>query len=83
MEVRTQIVTQLVAGMISNNATELSITEMVIFARDIADEIIQTTYPEEIAVELTDEIIKQTQNWLSLLMFIIDPSRLNSKNKFG
>jgi hypothetical protein len=61
MEVRTQIVTQLVAGMISNNATELSITEMVIFARDIADEIIQTTYPEEIAVEFTDEIIKQTK----------------------
>jgi hypothetical protein len=46
MEVRTQIVTQLVAAMISNNATELSITEMVIFARDIADEIIETTTEE-------------------------------------
>ena len=46
METRTQIVTQLVAAMISNNATELSITEMVIFARDIADEIIETTTEE-------------------------------------
>ena len=46
METRTQIVTQLVAAMISNNATVLSITEMVIMARDIADEIIETTTEE-------------------------------------
>jgi hypothetical protein len=46
METRTQIVTQLVAAMISNNATELSIIEIVIFARDIADEIIETTTEE-------------------------------------
>lgn len=43
METRTQIVTQLVAAMLSNDAVDMSITEMVIFARDIADEIIDTT----------------------------------------
>ena len=45
METRTQIVTQLVAAMISNY-TDMSITDMVIFARDIADEIIETTTEE-------------------------------------
>jgi hypothetical protein len=43
METRTQIVTQLVAAMISNNAINMTNTEMVIMARDIADEIIETT----------------------------------------
>ena len=46
METRTQIVTQLVAAMISNNAIDMTITEMVIMARDIADEIIETTTEE-------------------------------------
>ena len=48
METRTQIVTQLVAAMISNNAIDMTNTDMVIMARDIADEIIETT-TEEIA----------------------------------
>ena len=61
MEVRTQIVTQLVAAMISSGMKSDYYVEMVMLARDIADEIINTTYPEEIAVELTDEIIKQTK----------------------
>ena len=46
METRTQIVTQLVAEMISNNAIDMTNTEMVIMARDIADEIIETTTEE-------------------------------------
>jgi hypothetical protein len=46
METRTQIVTQLVAAMISNNAINMTNTEMVIMARDIADEIINTTTEE-------------------------------------
>jgi hypothetical protein len=46
METRTQIVTQLVAAMISNNAIDMTNTEMVIMARDIADEIIETTTEE-------------------------------------
>jgi hypothetical protein len=46
METRTQIVTQLVAAMISNNAINMTNTEMVIMARDIADEIIETTTEE-------------------------------------
>jgi hypothetical protein len=45
METRTQIVTQLVAAMITNY-TDMSITDIVIFARDIADEIIETTTEE-------------------------------------
>ena len=46
METKTQIVTQLVAAMISNNAIDMTNTEMVIMARDIADEIIETTTEE-------------------------------------
>ena len=46
METRTQIVTQLVAAMISNNAIDMTNAEMVIMARDIADEIIETTTEE-------------------------------------
>ena len=48
METRTQIVTQLVAAMISNNAiyANMSNTDMVIMARDIADEIIDKTTEE-------------------------------------
>lgn len=46
METKTQIVTQLVAAMISNNAINMTNTEMVIMARDIADEIINTTTEE-------------------------------------
>ena len=46
METRTQIVTQLVAAMISNDAIDMTNTEMVIMARDIADEIIETTTEE-------------------------------------
>jgi hypothetical protein len=46
METRTQIVTQLVAAMISNDAIHMTNTDMVIMARDLADEIINTTTEE-------------------------------------
>jgi len=46
METRTQIVTQLVAAMISSGMDSNYYFEMVIKARDIADEIINTTTEE-------------------------------------
>jgi hypothetical protein len=48
METRTQIVTQLVAAMISSGMSS-DVSDMIRHALDIAEEIIQTTYPEEIA----------------------------------
>ena len=46
METRTQIVTQLVAAMISSGMKSDYYVEMVMMARDIADEIINTTTEE-------------------------------------
>jgi hypothetical protein len=47
METRTQIVTQLVAAMISTGKMKSDYyVEMVMLARDIADEIINTTTEE-------------------------------------
>ena len=43
METRTQIVTQLVAAMITNGYTDMSTSEIILYVRDIADEIIDTT----------------------------------------
>jgi hypothetical protein len=45
METRTQIVTQLVAAMISSDMTS-DVSLMIRHARDIADEIIETTTEE-------------------------------------
>jgi hypothetical protein len=48
METRTQIVTQLVAAMISSGIKSDK-RDMIRHALEIADVIIQNTYPEEIA----------------------------------
>ena len=45
METRTQIVTQLVAAMISSGMKS-DVSNMIMHARDIADEIIETTTEE-------------------------------------